>query len=251
MNISVISQNGHHINEYMADMLGEAIAPLGHNVIRFYDKDYPDMADLILMTNGMGLTREALDAYSSGIPIVYFHDELKATIVPSKNVTVLSQYYDHGDGQFPVARLSLFDPRWDNKQQIMKLYNFVYWGHAKEGREELYPQLPDHENALYIGEWNESKQKAHHAPYIRNRDKLLNTIGTGRWTIIDGSDYDSKFDNIPLRVYEALMMGVVPHTTEHHFDDYDDAFEEYIHDLDGARYELTKELGGIINGQGK
>lgn len=246
MNISIISQNGHRINEYMADMMAKALEHTGHNVARFYDKDN-DASDVILMTNGMGMTQEALDAYASPVPVIYFHDELKSTIVPCKGVTILSQYENHGDAQFPVAQLSLFDSRWEDRQLRTQLYDFVYWGHKKEGREELYEKLPNNAQCLYIGEW-EDKDKSHHTTYIRDRDLLLNTIAMGKRTIVNGSEYDDNHGNVPLRIYEALMMGVIPDEVDHSWSSIDRAMMVYVDGgLKRARHMVTEWLEDVIN----
>ena len=247
MNIAIISQNGYHINEYMADMLVRAIAPLDHNINRGF-RSGDTWTDLILMTNGMGLSDEARDAYASGIPIILFHDELQSTIVPVPQLIVASQYFSHGDKHFPVARLALFDDRWEHKQKILKLYEFVYWGKPKAGRDELYETFPDGDDCLYISGWNDRKPNSHQAPHCNDRDALLNIIATGKRTNVNGSRYDDEFGNEPLRIFEALMLDVIPDKVGFPFKDYDTAYSFYIGDLGIAREGVTKMLEALING---
>jgi len=245
MNISIISQNGHRINEYIADMVEKALEQSKHTTIRQYD----DSVDLIIITNGVGITEEAMVAYKSDKPIIYLHDELRSSLIPRKDILVLSQYHNHGNEYFEVARLSIFDKRWEVNQQITKLYNFVYWGHQKEGREDFYSNLPDNDKCLYIGEWDKLKPSSHHAPYIRDRDTLLNMIGTGTITYIEGSSYDEKYNNQPLRIYEALMMRVTPivssikikHIT------YEEAYDYWIGNIHEERRKITNTLERIID----
>lgn len=240
---AIISQNGHRINEYIADMAEKALADTDITTIRGYDP----IVDIVIMTNGVGINDEAMTAYMSDKPIIYLHDELQSSLVPKDDVWVYSQYHGHGYGIFPVSKLSLFDSRWDKNQQITKYYDFVYWGHKKAGRENLYATFPDDFSSLYIGEWVDDFKASHHVNYIRDRDVLLNTIGMGRYTDIGGSDYDHKYGNQPLRIYEALMMGVIPQSKgRYYFSTYEEALDYFVGDVKEARKELTTNLKEII-----
>ena len=53
--IAIISQNGHRINEYIADMANKALEGIVETT-RVYD----DSVDGIIMTNGVGITEEEL-----------------------------------------------------------------------------------------------------------------------------------------------------------------------------------------------
>jgi len=241
MRIDIISANNYRINEYIADMLYIALRGYGD-----LSRELRDEQDIILMTNGLGLTEEARRAIEQDkVNVLYFYDELQSSVVPKDNVIVLSQFKDLGQWDLPVARLSIFDPRFDNIPIVDKAYEFVYWGHKKPNREHIYKALPDNGKSLYIGEW-EDKTKSAHAPYIRDMDALYTLIAKGKRTIVNGSKFDDYRNSIPLRVYEALMNGVIPDTIEHRFGSYEDSYNYYIKDLSSARSKLKDKIINFI-----
>ena len=240
MKINIISQNGHRLNEHTADILRNILEG-SYEVTRVFTED----SNLILMTSGTGFTVEAARAYESGKKIIFFHEEITSTIVPVKNIVVVSQFKGLGDIYFPISKLYIFSELF-KKNNSLKFYDFVYWGHQRDDR-EFYGDLPDNNKSLYIGEWDYLKPNSHHCNYIRDPEVLHTLIGTGKRTIVDGSSFGFGVNNLPLRVYEALGAGVIPDRMSHKWDSYEEAFKFYVGDtLEEAKDELEFDLLQII-----
>ena len=240
MKISIISQNGHRLNEETADIL-ENILDSSYDVYRSFNED----SDLVLMTSGVGFTEEAARAYESGKKIIFFYEEISSTFIHRDNIIVVSQFNGLGDIYFPISKLYIFNDLFQ-KNIPLKFYDFVYWGHKRDNR-EFYEDLPDNPNSLYIGEWKDIKQNSHHCSYIRDREVLHTLIGTGERTIVNGSSYGFGHTNTPLRIYEALGAYIIPDKIEHRWANYEEAFKHYIgSSLDGAKEELEFDLLQII-----
>ena len=236
MKLSIISQNGHRLNERTADILAELLKDE-------YDttREFVDDCDVVLMTSGVGFTEEAARAYESDKKILFFYEEIASTFIHRGNTKVISQFEGLGDFYFPISKLYIFDELFQKDKQI-KFYDFVYWGHKRDNR-EFYEYMPDNDKSLYIGEWKDIKPRSNHCNYIRDPEALHNLIGTGKRTVVDGSSYGFGANNLPLRIYEALGAYVIPDKMYHKWDSYDEAFNYYVGaSLEKARRDLKIDL---------
>jgi len=207
--IGIYCINKYRTGEYQADMICKALEATEHTTTRFIGED----VDFMVVINGVlkGDTMEYTNRILNKMkrtPNIFLVNE-KRSEIPEQADKVFYQYKDK-ENYFQLSSVALFDERFDdvkaNYVEENKRNTLIFWGHHKEGREKyekLYlKNLPHY--SLTIGDWASDS-----VPYIRDLKELHEVISNGRYTIIFGDDHDN-FNNIPLRIYEALMCGVVP-----------------------------------------
>lgn len=207
--VGIYCINKYRTGEYQADMLAKALSTR-YNTTRMIGQQ----VDFMIVINGV--YKEDTQHYTdiildkmSHTPNIFLINEKRAE-VPTQAMAVYSQYLN-ADNHFQLSSVALFDDRFDdverNYVRFPKHKDFVFWGHAKQGRKKYEDKYiyNVNGNSKLIGEWYEGS-----IPYKRSLEKLHAELSECRYTVIFGDDHDNN-NNMPLRVYEALMCGVIPY----------------------------------------
>jgi hypothetical protein len=209
INILIQTLSGHRCDEYLALMAVKALAKsTKFNVVTNFKT-----ADVQLLFNGLNITdhSQAIIAKTHLKPSIYMYDDHALPLF--NHMPTISQFKQFGDVHFQLSELALFDSRFTTPTQQVKIFDFCYWGHQKPERShyyDIYIKPNDVKSTLLIGEWDDISSNAFILPYERSLQRLYLLLALAKWTIIFGdSEHDGS--SIPLRVYEALMNGVVPY----------------------------------------
>jgi hypothetical protein len=208
MRILITSLSGHRIDELLADYAYEAMKDSKEH--DFYRDILPSdkQTEMMWVFNGINDSNRsrALIEKARSIPTYYFWDD--HSLPTFEHMITVSQFEGLGDKHFQISELAVFDSKWNEEINFSnKIYDFVYWGHKKPERREMYDKyIVDEHNSLLIGEWD--GEKAFNAEYERDMRRLNGLIKQGKYTIVFGDEVHNG-RSIPLRVYEAAMNGLI------------------------------------------
>lgn len=208
MKINIVSLSGHRIDELLADYCYAALKTHDihevHRNLKITDKT----VDALWVFNGLNVSDRptSIIKASKKVPTLYFHDDISLPIFPS--MTTISQFEGFSNHHFQISELSLFDKRWKTTPSAHKSFDFCYWGHEKKERvvnydKYIYPM--DKKSTMFIGDFK--GRMSLNIAYERDMDRLYKNIKNAKYTVVFGDkEHDGR--SIPLRVYEAAMMGV-------------------------------------------
>lgn len=232
--IYITSLSLHRIDEMLADLTAYVLKSVGLTVKRELPSTVvkPETA-ILLVFNGIcdmsnTHTVEVLKAMRL-YPSMYFIDDHTVWVPEDTNIGIVTQFLnihplkDKAD----IINKAIYKRNW----QISKLgshidkiisipkftskcsrpYSFVYWGHWKEERKDMYKKyIPNFPSTLIISDSEEFREllpKATFVPYIRDMRALYTYISLCSTTVVFGDKYHAGV-NVPLRVYEALACDI-------------------------------------------
>lgn len=232
--IYITSLSLHRIDEMLADLTAYVLKSVGLTVKRELPSTVvkPETA-ILLVFNGIcdmsnTHTVEVLKAMKV-YPSMYFIDDHTVWVPEDSNIGIVTQFLNIHPlkDKVDIINKAIYKRTW----QISKLgshidkiisvpkftskckrpYNFVYWGHWKEERKDMYKKhiynLP---STLIISDSVEFKDllpEATFVSYIRDMKALYTYISLCSTTTVFGDKYHAGV-NVPLRVYEALACGL-------------------------------------------
>lgn len=209
MRVGVLSLSGHRIDELLADYIISALGDLPKVNVERVEWTQAYECDRLIITNGLNDSERSkhLVKLAETIPTYYIYDD--CYLPTFSHMTTLSQFTNLGDKYFQVSELSVFDKRWDENRKSTKEFLFYYGGHIKPERQEYYEKyLVNREDSLVVGECAQFMDKAHKVDYTRDMDELYTTMGRAQYTVVFGDELHNGV-NLPLRIYEAAMNGLV------------------------------------------
>lgn len=209
MRIGVLSLSGHRIDNLLAEYIVAALHNVHNLKIELVLPEEAHECDRLIITNGLNDSERSkmLVELAKTIPTYYIYDD--CYLPTFSHMTTVSQFTNLGDIHFQVSELSVFDKRWDEKHKSRQKFKMYYGGHVKPQRDECYKKyLINDESTLIIGDYTKYVPKATHKDYTRDMNELYTIMNQATYTIVFG-DEDHNGVNLPLRIYEAAMMGLV------------------------------------------
>jgi len=177
-----------------------------------------DASKYNVVTNGMynAANPEVLDMMEHE-PTLYLIDDHTCYVPEDDTVLIASQFTKHPISDVPmeyfqVSKLALFDYRFDDL--MPNNYNlepiWMYWGQYKPERYSEYMNyIPKDTYVIGRRYPEELSRQWKMLPFTKDLEELNNMISLATHTPVFGDELHNGV-NLPYRIYEALMNGVIP-----------------------------------------